>query len=477
MNVIFAKYTRERLPNYQIATYFAMDQGKKIVLKKPLREEAEAHVVKMFETYNWLRTEYDSISLVECNLMDRQVSFNFLDGESLDALLLDAVRKNDVGLFNELINSYLAYVRQFGVTRESKATIRAPFFDISFLEPVELIKIANIDLIFENLIMDQNTFTMIDYEWVFECTIPLNYLLYRSFLLFYHKHREELGHFISLEELMEIWQINSSQITVFDSMEKAFQRYVMGDTYEYAYSKQYLQPAENLATLKSKLNNSELANNKLENELILQETELEKVKVLNRELSKQVDQSLLVQNKMELSLHEEKKKNEELLIRLENQETKFILLNQAREQSQDWHEMKDLLERLLKQLTENRFLKLLKVNKNGSEKSAVSNIVTDLQRLFDEYQVKNETYEKETNAKLNHLSVLLHENSGKVDDLTRLTIQQQSEYEKILQQNHVHFVGMQHFKHLYEEQLHVQTLYEELKKSYHEAFQELQKYK
>ncbi|SEG70486.1 hypothetical protein [Paenibacillus sp. UNC499MF] len=477
MDVIFAKYTRERLPNYQIATYFAVDQGKKIVLKKPLREEAEAHVAKMSETYNWIKTEYDYISLVECNLIDKQVSFEFLEGESLDALLLDAARKNDVHSFNELINSYLSFVRQFGVTKETNAAIKTPFFEVTFLEPLELIKIANIDLIFENLIRYQNAFTMIDYEWVFECAIPLNYLLYRSFLLFYHKHREELGHFISLEEQMEAWQINPSELTVFDSMEKAFQRYVMGNTYEYAYSKQYLQPAQSLTMLKSKLNDSELAMNKLEDDLILQETELEKMKVLNRELAKQANQSLLVQNKLELSLHEEKKKTEELLIRLENQEAKSILLSQVTEQSQDWHDTKNLLEKLLRQLTEKRFLKVLKLNKSESEKSIISNIVADLQRLFDEYLIKNETYEKEIHAKLNHLSVLLHENSGKVDDLTRLTIQQQSEYEKILQQNHVNFVAMQHFKNLYEEQLHVQTLYEELKKSYHEAFQELQKYK
>ncbi|MGE6230237.1 hypothetical protein [Paenibacillus chitinolyticus] len=478
MDVIFAKYTRERLPEYQIATYFAMDHNKKVVLKKPLRKEAEEHVLKMYKTYNWLKREYGSISIVECSLIDKQVSFEFLEGKSLDTLLLNAARKNDVSLFNEHIHSYLTFVRKFGATKESKATIRAPFFEVSFVGPLELIKIANVDLIFENLISCQNTFTIIDYEWVFECSIPLNYLLYRSFLLFYHKHQEELIHFIPLEELMEAWQIDSAQITTFDAMEKAFQKYVMGTAYEYAFSKQYLQPTERLKELKAKVNDLELVIDKFKEKLILQESELQETKLLHRELSKQVDNYVKKPITIKESLIEEREEKEHLSIRLLEQETEIVRLKQLLNQDEKLNGIKEILYEIFNLLNKKRGIdSVFQTKKALSNKSMIIEFLKNIEQLFNTFESEDENYKRNINYKISCFSLKIREYMEETNKLTRLNTQQQNEYEKILQQNHINFVGMQHFKNLYEEQLHVQNLYEELKKTYHITFQELQKYK
>ena len=101
--------------------------------------------------------------------------------------------------------------------------------------------LANIDMTFDNIIKSKNgKFFIIDYEWLFEIPVPLNYIIYRSAILFFPKYSEYLNGFLTKQEFFNAVGITSSELKTYGYMERAFRAYVHG-TLKYALKGQYLK--------------------------------------------------------------------------------------------------------------------------------------------------------------------------------------------------------------------------------------------
>jgi hypothetical protein len=65
-------------------------------------------------------------------------------------------------------------------------------------ENQDIIKVANVDLIFGNIFVNEkDEFSLIDYEWVFDFAIPKNYVIWRSLSLFATYHSIDLTKLIN----------------------------------------------------------------------------------------------------------------------------------------------------------------------------------------------------------------------------------------------------------------------------------------
>lgn len=96
--------------------------------------------------------------------------------------------------------------------------------DESLLLDQKCIRFCDIDVILENVILTQNhTYSILDYEWVFDCTIPVSFIMYRAILhsIALSKLNEE-----EIEKIYLRYGITKELKEVYLAMEEHFQAYV-----------------------------------------------------------------------------------------------------------------------------------------------------------------------------------------------------------------------------------------------------------
>ena len=202
MKTIFAKYNSERLPKYQIVTKIVEDENKnRFALKQAMSQEAHEHIDEIFSNYELLTARY-SINLVKPHKIEDGILFEMAKGRSLESLLLECIENNDKESFTKYINKFLDFVdgmvNKRGVVFEPCEEFTAIFGEWENSEPQDIIEIANIDLIFGNIFVENDKFTLIDYEWVFDFDIPKSYVVWRSLAIFSAYHSVNLDKFTDI---------------------------------------------------------------------------------------------------------------------------------------------------------------------------------------------------------------------------------------------------------------------------------------
>jgi hypothetical protein len=202
MKTIFAKYNRERLPKYQIVTKIVVDEdGTKYALKEALCDEAKEHIENIYTNHELLKSSYD-INLVKPTKLEKGLLFEMAEGKSLENILLESLDKNDEKEFNKYIDKFFSFLDGM-VSRKNVEFIPSKEFEAIFgkwkiSENQDIIKVANVDLIFGNIFVNEkDEFSLIDYEWVFDFAIPKNYVIWRSLSLFATYHSIDLTKLIN----------------------------------------------------------------------------------------------------------------------------------------------------------------------------------------------------------------------------------------------------------------------------------------
>ena len=200
MKTVFAKYNRERLPKYQIVTKIVEDNNKKrYAIKEPLCEEAQEHINTIYKNYELLKSNYD-INLVKPTKVESGILFEMAEGSSLENILLHAIYNNDEEKFQKYINKFLnlldSMVYKRDVMFEPSKEFEEVFGRWNIDEPQDIIKVANIDMIFGNIFVNEkDEFTFIDYEWVYDFEVPKSFIIWRSLNVFYFSFLEDMNLF------------------------------------------------------------------------------------------------------------------------------------------------------------------------------------------------------------------------------------------------------------------------------------------
>lgn len=254
--VDYAKYNRLRAPEYQICTRIIADaDGTKYVEKKALRTEAERHIRSLSDNREKLLGLSDSVVPVEVlEQHDKTVCFPFVRGKGL----IEHINKNlsDMGKLKNAIEDALAlmfdfmpdaYV-DFVPTEEFRKVFGAETFSLKTRQRIVSLKASNIDTIFENFIIEESTgkCRILDYEWVFDFPVPLDYLKYRTIYYYYSKFSGYLSAKISEGAFLEEFGITGEMAEQFAKMENGFQQFVHGENRKYIYTKNYEKPVHNI---------------------------------------------------------------------------------------------------------------------------------------------------------------------------------------------------------------------------------------
>ncbi|MFR6291486.1 MAG: hypothetical protein ACLUKQ_08530 [Peptococcaceae bacterium] len=232
--IIYTKYSSNRSEKFKISTQILKDTtGNKIVRKIAMTKLAKNHVEQIAHNYCILRQRYetDFIHINKCILRDEAVEFEYVVGTSLEEILDRYLKNNELDKFMVEVQHYYDYLKRLSVSDFFKPTEEfVHVFGQYDEQKTEIIRLpVNIDLIFSNIIVGANNWTIIDYEWVFPFAIPLNYVLYRA-MNTYITGDYRLRNFVR-EALMEIFCLSEDELLQYIAMEKHFQTFV-GDREE-----------------------------------------------------------------------------------------------------------------------------------------------------------------------------------------------------------------------------------------------------
>ena len=236
---IYAKFTKERAPEFQIETaIYETEDGKK-VSKRPLTDLAKEHVERMYQNYIYF-CAHGSEYYTPCQKAGKEIMFSFIRGDTFYTRLLTALREEKIDQFFVLLQEYQDFVRNFCLqdTEEFQMTqeFQSIFGEQEGLEGKEASKMLNIDLTLDNIILEEESGKpqIIDYEWVFPFPIPVDFIFYRTVLAMYIKHGQELTQLVDPENLYELFHLSPQDREIYQSMNESFNSYVNGgeDAYE-----------------------------------------------------------------------------------------------------------------------------------------------------------------------------------------------------------------------------------------------------
>ena len=208
--VLYTKYSNDRALQYQIKTVICEDaEGKKQVRKYPLTEEAKEHVRSMQLAYENLCKRYGDgvLEINRCNVVDTEeelyAAFEFVSGRPLSELMDECVERQDFEGFYALFEEYMERV---GYNEEYP--------------------VADYDLIFANILVDGNKWTLIDYEWTFGKAVSTKELAFRA--IYCYILEDEKRNAIDLGRVLDTLSISEKEAAEYRAQEADFQKFVTG---------------------------------------------------------------------------------------------------------------------------------------------------------------------------------------------------------------------------------------------------------
>lgn len=209
-DIKYAKYSNDRAPEYCIRTEIWRDkEGTATVKKHPLCKEADEHIRGMALAYDNLKERFEGgrLEINKCTLHEEEdalwCSFEFLEGRPLSELMDECLEKDNQEHFLELFREY---VERTGYHADYPA--------------------ADFDLIFGNVIVKDDTWTVIDYEWTFGKVVEAKELAFRA--VYCYLLEDEKRNKLNLDLILEELNVTPEEAENYREQERAFQKFVTG---------------------------------------------------------------------------------------------------------------------------------------------------------------------------------------------------------------------------------------------------------
>lgn len=247
-NVVFIKVASERAAQYRIVTEMIRNGsesvrcGRKqdgVVRKRALTAQANAHVKKMWESYEKLSAQFmeTAIRVAACVHKDMDsIEMPIMHGKNLESLLETYLAQEEYARAFELMQSFFAQFLEGAHLIAFKKTeaLTQIFGTTDKQKNRQSLSVTNVDCIFSNFLVEeydsqQPQFVMLDYEWTFDFPIPVQFVLFRAL---FHSYAFQKLEWKYQEKLYAYAGITEADQALYLNMELSFQRYVRGDTPE-----------------------------------------------------------------------------------------------------------------------------------------------------------------------------------------------------------------------------------------------------
>lgn len=231
----FSKLTINRKEQFQIETSIWQNGEEQRVFKRALNDKAKMHVDHLYEYY--CNSEKKENLCPVHKVQDGEVYFDFIPGKSLNHILLEKIRQGDMTGLQQLLQDYRNFVKDSCELCEAPAqpdpVCDAVFGTSVWTFPGDYGRGLNIDLCFDNIIICDGKKVVIDYEWVFDMVLPVNFVIYRSIWALYVRNGQGLGTEHGWQQLYQGMGLTSEEGAVYEKMNESFNAYVYGGETSY----------------------------------------------------------------------------------------------------------------------------------------------------------------------------------------------------------------------------------------------------
>lgn len=220
-DIDFVKLHSDRKDEFKIYTTIWSDGT---VSKSPISSKADEHIKKMFDEKDYVMGR---IKCLDAEMKGDSIYYDFVKQKSCENLLIESVLDNDKKRFFKGIEDY--YDALFYDSFETDEYATEEFLNVFKVKsdiPFHCHEKSNIDMNFANMFLIDGEFTVIDYEWIFDFPVPLEYQFFISFN--YHFYSNELiREFTNFEEIFNHFNMDLENIELFREWNCNFLRYVL----------------------------------------------------------------------------------------------------------------------------------------------------------------------------------------------------------------------------------------------------------
>ena len=213
---IYVKYNSSRKAEYAIKTEILKDpEGGRHVLKEGITKEANAHIESLpLKRKLLLSSEnYSGIPVLKEESFRRAYG----SGDMLSALVYPYITGKSLSeLLSRRIRNGSAPISEI---KESMGLILG--------KKTGSIRPANLDCLFENVLLREGKPTVIDCEWVMDREVPLRFLQFRILKYWYEDNREKLR-YENLAAFLRYFGYDAAESAKCEEREAAFQREIHG---------------------------------------------------------------------------------------------------------------------------------------------------------------------------------------------------------------------------------------------------------
>ena len=203
----YVKYSNDRAEEYALRTDIVDTPKGRVVRKIPLNEQAKEHIQGMNHSCRLLKERYagSGLSINDCTLSEdgSYAEFPYEQGITLEELLDRCLDRDDMDGFYRLFERYYELI-SYGEDKE----------------------ITDYDLIFANILVDDERWTVIDYEWTVEKRIPSAEVAFRA--VYCYVLEEEKRNKLNLDLIMDKLGISQQKAEEYREKEGRFQKQVTG---------------------------------------------------------------------------------------------------------------------------------------------------------------------------------------------------------------------------------------------------------
>ncbi|MDE6185189.1 MAG: class I SAM-dependent methyltransferase, partial [Lachnospiraceae bacterium] len=203
----YVKYSNDRAQKYALRTEIVDTPEGRVVRKIPLNQLAKEHIQGMKRSCERLKERYlgSGLAINECTLSENgsYAEFPYEKGVTLEELLDRCLERDDMDGFYRLFDRYYELI-SFGEEKD----------------------VTDYDLIFANILVDGDRWTVIDYEWTLDERIPSAEIAFRAGYCYVLE--EEKRNKLNLDLIMDKLGISQQKAEDYREKEGKFQKKVTG---------------------------------------------------------------------------------------------------------------------------------------------------------------------------------------------------------------------------------------------------------
>lgn len=231
--IVFSKYSNDRNDNYKIRTdIIKLDGTNELVVEKSgVTAGGAKHIEHMYGCYIELKEQFKN-TMIRPNVGEMTengaVRLEYVKGVTLEKLLDDCLASSNLEQFEKYLDSFCTQIRSVAMCDFKPDDIYESVFGENSDKDTnqKAMKCSDIDMIFENIVISNDKWNLLDYEWTFHMSIPVDFVIFRAAHYYATPDRENYLQDIDIYKMMGI---NPDKIKTYIKMEESFQSYVVKD--------------------------------------------------------------------------------------------------------------------------------------------------------------------------------------------------------------------------------------------------------